>query len=251
MTEEPRRRRVGQAPTIYDVAREAGVAPSTVSRAFSRPGRVKAETAERDPGGGRPPRLPDQPAGAGPVDRPQLDGRAGHPGCDQPRLLRHHPRGRGRRRRGRLHPAAGRLPGVGPAGARGDRPGGARGGGARPGGSANSDSAIRMAAKQRPTVVLNRAVTDLPSVVTDNPRASGGPPSISGRWVTTGHHLPGRAGGVVGRRDAVAVPAGGGPGARAPGAPPRPLPAHPCRWLGRGRRRAPAARPPRSSPTTT
>jgi LacI family transcriptional regulator len=30
--------------TIYDVARTAGVAPSTVSRAFSRPGRVSAET---------------------------------------------------------------------------------------------------------------------------------------------------------------------------------------------------------------
>ena len=34
-------------PTIYDVAREAGVAPSTVSRAFARPGRVNAETAQR------------------------------------------------------------------------------------------------------------------------------------------------------------------------------------------------------------
>lgn len=32
-------------PTIYDVAREAGVAASTVSRAYSRPGRVNAETA--------------------------------------------------------------------------------------------------------------------------------------------------------------------------------------------------------------
>jgi LacI family transcriptional regulator, repressor for deo operon, udp, cdd, tsx, nupC, and nupG len=32
------------------------------------------------------------------------------------------------------------------------------------------DSAIRTAAKQRPTVVLNRTVADLPSVVTDNPR---------------------------------------------------------------------------------
>jgi LacI family transcriptional regulator, repressor for deo operon, udp, cdd, tsx, nupC, and nupG len=32
--------------TIYDVARAAGVAPSTVSRTFSRPGRVRAETAE-------------------------------------------------------------------------------------------------------------------------------------------------------------------------------------------------------------
>jgi len=34
------------SPTIYDVATAAGVAPSTVSRAFSRPGRVKAETVE-------------------------------------------------------------------------------------------------------------------------------------------------------------------------------------------------------------
>ncbi|MEV4352127.1 LacI family DNA-binding transcriptional regulator [Actinoplanes sp. NPDC049596] len=32
-------------PTIYDVAREAGVAASTVSRAYSRPGRVSARTA--------------------------------------------------------------------------------------------------------------------------------------------------------------------------------------------------------------
>lgn len=32
--------------TIYDVAHEAGVSPSTVSRAFARPGRVNAETAE-------------------------------------------------------------------------------------------------------------------------------------------------------------------------------------------------------------
>lgn len=34
-------------PTIYDVADAAGVAASTVSRAFSRPGRVSAETAAR------------------------------------------------------------------------------------------------------------------------------------------------------------------------------------------------------------
>lgn len=32
--------------TIYDVAREAGVSPSTVSRTFSRPGRVSSETAQ-------------------------------------------------------------------------------------------------------------------------------------------------------------------------------------------------------------
>src|SRR4051812_13230778 len=34
-------------PTIYDVAREAAVSASTVSRAYSRPGRVNAETAQR------------------------------------------------------------------------------------------------------------------------------------------------------------------------------------------------------------
>ncbi len=34
-------------PTIYDVAEAAGVAASTVSRAFARPGRVNAETAAR------------------------------------------------------------------------------------------------------------------------------------------------------------------------------------------------------------
>ncbi len=33
--------------TIYDVARVAGVSPSTVSRAFSRPGRVSTRTAEK------------------------------------------------------------------------------------------------------------------------------------------------------------------------------------------------------------
>lgn len=35
------------SPTIYDVARAAGVAPSTVSRTFARPGRVNADTAAR------------------------------------------------------------------------------------------------------------------------------------------------------------------------------------------------------------
>ena len=34
-------------PTIYDVATAAGVAASTVSRAFARPGRVNAETAQK------------------------------------------------------------------------------------------------------------------------------------------------------------------------------------------------------------
>lgn len=37
---------MGRRPTIYDVAREAGVATSTVSRAYGRPGRVNADTAQ-------------------------------------------------------------------------------------------------------------------------------------------------------------------------------------------------------------
>jgi LacI family transcriptional regulator len=47
MAEPPARTARGSTPTIYDVARAAGVAASTVSRAFSRPGRVNGETAER------------------------------------------------------------------------------------------------------------------------------------------------------------------------------------------------------------
>jgi len=42
MTEQPR-----NPVTIYDIAKAVGVAPSTVSRTFARPGRVNAETAER------------------------------------------------------------------------------------------------------------------------------------------------------------------------------------------------------------
>ncbi|MHA7861463.1 LacI family DNA-binding transcriptional regulator [Tessaracoccus sp. Y36] len=42
---EPKKRR--KQVTIYDVALEAGVSASTVSRAFSRPGRVNAETSEQ------------------------------------------------------------------------------------------------------------------------------------------------------------------------------------------------------------
>lgn len=39
--------RATRAPTIYDVAQAAGVAASTVSRTFARPGRVNSQTAER------------------------------------------------------------------------------------------------------------------------------------------------------------------------------------------------------------
>lgn len=39
-----RRKRAGSAPTIYDVAKLAGVNPSTVSRALSQPGRINVKT---------------------------------------------------------------------------------------------------------------------------------------------------------------------------------------------------------------
>ena len=45
--EQPSSARRHSAPTIYDVALAAGVAPSTVSRTFARPGRVNADTAAR------------------------------------------------------------------------------------------------------------------------------------------------------------------------------------------------------------
>lgn len=41
------RRRNTPAPTIYDIARLAGVNPSTVSRALSKPGRISIETEKR------------------------------------------------------------------------------------------------------------------------------------------------------------------------------------------------------------
>lgn len=47
MPAEPGGEDPARPATIYDVAAAAGVAPSTVSRAFSRPGRVNPETAER------------------------------------------------------------------------------------------------------------------------------------------------------------------------------------------------------------
>lgn len=44
---ESKRSRGGSAPTIYDIAKLAGVNPSTVSRALSQPGRINVKTEER------------------------------------------------------------------------------------------------------------------------------------------------------------------------------------------------------------
>jgi LacI family transcriptional regulator len=155
-------------PTIYDVAEAAGVAPSTVSRAFSRPGRVNAETADRI-------RRVAHELGyrTSPIGRGLPDGRtallaivvadltnpfffeiirsAEKTAVDAGYTLlvvdAHESSGAERQALERTLPL---VEGVVLATSR------------------LSDAAIRAVAKQRPTVVMNRVVTDVPSVVTDN-----------------------------------------------------------------------------------
>ena len=156
--------------TIYDVARAAGVAPSTVSRAFSRPGRVSAETAERV-------RRVAQELGyrANPVARALSTSRtrmialvvsdianpfysgivrgaqdaAGKAGYT---VLLVDTRESDVRERAAVERAMATVDGILLASSR------------------MSDSAIRMMSKQKPVVVLNRAIVDVPCVVTDIPR---------------------------------------------------------------------------------
>src|SRR5829696_8428714 len=170
MTNQSPRWRVGKAPTIYDVARECGVAPSTVSRTFSRPGRVNAETAERIRAvAGRLGYRTSPPARALSTGRSSMvalvipdvtnpvyfdltrgaEDAAAEAGYT---LLLADFRETSRLERKAIDRAVPAVAGL------------------VLGGPRISDSAIRMAAKQRPTVVLNRAVTGLPSVVIDNPR---------------------------------------------------------------------------------
>ncbi len=155
-------------PTIYDVAKLAGVSASTVSRAYSRPGRVAPGTSERILGsaarlGYRAHVVEAAPSGNAdvvalivPDCASRFDAelvhwmgtyaaRAGHSvavvlvGTEDSRL--------GER------PSIERvLPAVGGVVISGPR---------------MPDSTIRVIAKQRPTVVLNRVVADVPSVVRD------------------------------------------------------------------------------------
>jgi LacI family transcriptional regulator, repressor for deo operon, udp, cdd, tsx, nupC, and nupG len=170
VTDEPGRRRARSAPTIYDVARESGVAPSTVSRTFSRPGRVNAQTAER---------VREAAARLGyrtsPPARALSTGRSSMvalviPDVTNPvyfditrgaedaaaeagyTLLLADFRESGRLERKAIDRAVPAVEGL------------------VLGGPRIPDSALRMAAKQRPTVILNRAVADIPSVVIDNPQ---------------------------------------------------------------------------------
>lgn len=162
----------GRGPTIYDVAEAAGVAPSTVSRAFSRPGRVNAATAERI-------RAVAEELGyrANPLARALPTGRTSllalvisdvtNPfffdiirGAEEAAakagytLLVADAHESATAERESLERIVTLVEGVVLATSR------------------MSDSAIRVIAKQRPTVVLNRALTDVPSVLTDNGRGT-------------------------------------------------------------------------------
>lgn len=158
-----------QGPTIYDVAEAAKVAPSTVSRAFSRPGRVNAATAERirqvaaDLGyRTNPPAraLPDRRTSMITLAISDITNpfyfeiiRGAQAAAEQAgyTMLLADAHESDRFEREALERAVPTVDGIVLASTR------------------MSDSAITMIAKQRPMVVLNRAVADVPSVVTDAP----------------------------------------------------------------------------------
>jgi LacI family transcriptional regulator len=161
-----------RAVTIYDVARAAGVAPSTVSRAFSRPGRVNATTADRirtvaDQLGYRTNPLARALSTArtqllalmvsdvgNPFYAEVIRGAQTAASAGGWTILLADAQESGRRERAALERLLPTVDGVVLAGTR------------------MSDSAIRMIAKQKPVIVLNREVVDVPSVVTDNPRGA-------------------------------------------------------------------------------
>lgn len=159
-----------RSPTIYDVAIAAGVASSTVSRAFSRPGRVRAETAARIHEVARELGYRTNPlARALPTGRTALlalvvsdltnpfffkiirgaEKAAFEAGYTLLVTDVQESAESERRALDRVLPLVeGLVLGT----------------------SRMSDTAIRMVAKQRPTVVLNRVLSDVPSIVTDNAR---------------------------------------------------------------------------------
>jgi LacI family transcriptional regulator len=158
------------APTIYDVAQAAGVAPSTVSRTFSRPGRVNSETADRirqvaaELGYRTNPMaralstthsylialvVPDI---TNPVYFEIINGVQDEAAEAGYTLLLVDSRESDRRERDALERALPIVDGI------------------VLGTSRMSDASIRMIAKQKPMVALNRAVREIPSVVPDNPR---------------------------------------------------------------------------------
>lgn len=156
-------------PTIYDVAKRAGVAPSTVSRAFARPGRVSFETAERiraaaDELGYRArtiSRNSDGRAGSrmialvlsdisNPVYFELLRGAEEAAADAGYTLLLANAQESAQREQEALDRVLPLVDGVLLVSSR------------------LSDSAVRMTAKQKPTIIMNRAVSGVVSVVTDN-----------------------------------------------------------------------------------
>lgn len=162
----------GHAPTIYDVARAAGVAPSTVSRAFARPGRVSFETAQRIRAvaaelGYRsatvihstaPSTTPTSMIAlviadiSNPFYFEIIRGAETAAAAAGYTMLLANTQESDRREREALERAMSTVDGIVLTSSR------------------MSDSAIRMMAKQKPVIVMNRAVSDVSSVVTDNPR---------------------------------------------------------------------------------
>ena len=171
--------------TIYDVARAAGVAPSTVSRAFSRPGRVNAGTAERirkvaDELGYRANPLARALSTArshmlalvvsdvaNPFYSEIIRGAQSTAAQAGYTILLADAQESDRVERAALERVLSTVDGV------------------VLGGSRMSDSAIRMIAKQKPVVVLNRAVVDVPCVVPDN---AGGTQRAVEHLSRLGHH---------------------------------------------------------------
>ena len=159
-------------PTIYDVARLAGVAPSTVSRTFARPGRVSFETAERvraaaeqlgyrarsvsRQGSVRDRRTHMIAVVVSDISNPayfdlirgaeEAAAEAGYT------VLLAHTHESDRKEREALERTLPTVDGILLTSSR------------------MSDSSIRMMAKQKPTIVVNRAVNGVASVVPDNPR---------------------------------------------------------------------------------
>jgi LacI family transcriptional regulator, repressor for deo operon, udp, cdd, tsx, nupC, and nupG len=157
-------------PTIYDVARACGVAPSTVSRAFSRPGRVNSRTAERifaaaeRIGYRTNPLARALPTGktalialvvsdvTNPVYFPIIRGTEGAVARAGYTLVLADAQESGLTERQAVERVIPFVEGVVLAGSR------------------VSDAAVRKHAQQVPVVVANRAVRGVPSVITDSPR---------------------------------------------------------------------------------
>lgn len=158
---------MGVRPTIYDVAAAAGVAPSTVSRALARPGQVSARTAERVRSAAEALGYRTGAVGAPPGSATTgivllVTADAGNPfvfelvhGAEDAAyeaglaIAVSDSHESGPRERELVERA---LPGVDAVVLASSR---------------LPDSAIRVIAKQKPTVVLNRAVRDVASVATD------------------------------------------------------------------------------------